>query len=52
LDAWLARSHPLEAELSAKAAASLFDPARLAAAARARPARVASTRADKTGSQP
>jgi hypothetical protein len=52
MDAWLARSHPLEAELSAKAAASLFDPARLAAAARARPARVASTRADKTGSQP
>jgi hypothetical protein len=52
MDAWLARSHPLEAELSAKAAASLFDPARLAAAARARPARVASTRADRTGSQP
>ena len=36
MDAWLARSHPLEAELSAKAPASLFDPARLAAAAKRR----------------
>ena len=36
MDAWLARSRPLEAELSAKAPASLFDPARLAAAAKRR----------------
>lgn len=36
LDAWLARSGPLEAALSAKARASLFDPGRLAAAMRRR----------------
>jgi hypothetical protein len=36
MDAWLARSHGLECELSSKAAASLFDPARLAAAAKRR----------------
>ena len=36
MDAWLARSRPLEAELSAKAGASLFDPARLAAASKRR----------------
>jgi hypothetical protein len=52
MDAWIASSRRLEAELSAKAPDSLFDPARLAAAARGRPARVASTRADKTRFQP
>jgi hypothetical protein len=36
MDAWLAASKPLEARLAAKSAASLFDPARLAAAAKRR----------------
>jgi hypothetical protein len=36
MSAWLARSHALEAELAAKAPASLFDPTRLAAAAKRR----------------
>lgn len=36
MSAWLTRSRSLEAELTAKAAASLFDPARLAAAAKRR----------------
>jgi hypothetical protein len=37
MDAWLARSRPLEAELTARAQASLFNPARLAAAKRRLP---------------
>jgi hypothetical protein len=36
LDGWLADSRPLQAALSAKASASLFDPARLTQAARRR----------------
>jgi hypothetical protein len=36
MTAWLARSHGLEADLTAKAPMSLFDPARLVAAAKRR----------------